>query len=223
MLKLSFPVNAKNDSAAYDIPYGAINRPATGTEEASQMWFDVSDSTSGLSVLNNGKYSFDVLGNEMRMTVANGSMYADHYAGGNRDEYAEFLDQGIQRFTYALYPHMGGWNAGTVRMAYELNTEETHVNETYHKGSLPRRYEGISIPAENVVVTAFKPAYDQNGYILRLCEYEGKDTAVEIKLPPLGRTFLASIGKFAIKTYHIPADMNEVSECDLLEIPCNVS
>ena len=218
MLKLSFPVNVKNDTATYDIPYGTINRPVTGTEEAGQMWFDISDGEYGLSVLNNSKYSFDVLGSEMRMTVANSSLFADHYGQDHRDETCEFLDQGIQRFAYALLPHKGNWNADTVRAAYELNTEETHVNETYHQGPLPRRYEGINLSAKNVVVTALKPAYGKNGYIVRMCEYEGRDTNCTVTLPAVGREFTASIPKFAVKTYFVPdAPDADIVECDLLE------
>ena len=218
MLKLSFQVFAADGCATYDIPYGTIRRPAKGAEEPGQMWFDVSSNECGLSILNNGKYSFDVLDNEMRMTVANGSMYADHYAGEHRDDLCDFLDQGIQRFSYALRPHGGEWIADTVKKAMELNTEETHVNETYHEGPLPRVFEGVEVSAGNVVITAFKPAYDGNGYVLRLCEYEGKETPCGISLPAIDRRIDVVIPKYAVKSFWIPEDKNEgIRECDLTE------
>jgi alpha-mannosidase len=221
MLKLAFHVNIDGDiTAAYDIPFGAIERPVNGTEESGQMWFAASDGRRGLAVLNNGKYSFDVLGNEMRVTVANGSMYADHYTGqNNRDGLCEYLDQGIQRFKYAMYPFSAPRRAEINKAAYELNTEETHINETYHTGNLPRVYEGISISAGNVIATALKPAYDGGGYALRLCEYEGKATVCEVKLPPLNRAFIAELTANAVATYYIPKDPNnEIKLCDFREL-----
>ena len=220
MLKLSFPVNVKNDSATYDIPFGTIRRPVKGTEEAGQMWFDVSDEAYGLSILNSEKYSFDVLDNEMRLTVANSSIFADHYGQNNRDGMCEYLDQGVQRFMYALRPHKSGWGADTVKAAYALNAEETHVNETYHKGRLPRRFEGIAVSADNVVATALKDAYDQKGYVIRLCEYEGADTTCNVSLPAIKREFTASLPKYSVKTYYIPNDAGaDIYECDFLERP----
>jgi len=245
MLKLSFPVNIENDRVTYDIPFGNIERLTGGMEDSGQMWFDVTgadgvtgaddvtgadgvtgaddvtgaDGEYGLSILNVGKYAFDVLGSDMRMTIANSSLYADHFAGVNRDELCEFIDQGVQRFRYALLPHKKGWReAGTVKAAIELNTEETHLCETYHKGPLPRSYEGIRVSADNVVVTSVKPSYDGGGTVIRVYETAGVDTRAIIDLPLLDRKLEFFLPNNSIKTFYIPACHDAaVFECDLTE------
>jgi alpha-mannosidase len=225
MLKLAFPVAVASPEAVYEIPYGHIRRPVDGDEEPGGQWLDVSgaiaaDATPhyGLALLNDGRYAHDVKDNELRLTVVRSPIYADHY--GVRDDDCEFMDQGVSEFRYGLVPHAGSWqDAGVVRRAYELNVPPTGVSETYHQGPLPTAFAGISIDVENVVVTAFKPAEDGNGHILRLFETAGRSTIARISLPFLGRTWTADIGACAIMTYRIPEDPLEVvTETDLIEL-----
>ncbi|WP_158606396.1 alpha-mannosidase [Paenibacillus ginsengarvi] len=223
MLKLSFPVRLHKPEATYEIPYGYIERPANGEEEPGQQWLDLSGEAAdgsgrcGLALLNDSKYGYDVLDNEMRMSVVRGAIFADHY--GRRDDLCEYMDQGIQEFHYALVPHAGSWReAGIVRKAYELNVRPEHVIETYHKGELPQVYEGIRIDSAGIVAVAFKKAEDGDGYILRCCETSGTDTRTTIELPMLGRKWEAGFGKLEIKTFRIPLDpLIQIEETDLLE------
>jgi alpha-mannosidase len=61
--------------ATYEIPYGQIERPTNGEEEPGQSWVDLSgvargvEIPYGVSILNDGKYSFDISGRTMRLTV----------------------------------------------------------------------------------------------------------------------------------------------------------
>ncbi len=229
MLKLSFPVNVRNPRSVYEIPYGYIERPVNGEEEPGQQWLDVSGTLSsnenmeyGLALLNAGKYSFDVKENDMRMTVARGAVYADHYGTDYRDDFCEYMDQGVQEFTYALVPHAGNWkDAGIVRKAYELNVGCEQVPETYHKGPMPLSFEGIKISGDSIVATVFKIAEDGKGYVLRCYETSGRPCTAEIEIPMLKRRWTANFGKCEIKTFRIPeGPEGEVRECNLLELEC---
>lgn len=221
MLKLSFPVNVSKPKATYEIPYGFIERPVNGEEEPGQQWIDLTGEQEGmvygLALLNNSKYSFDIKDNDMRMTVVNGSIYADHF--GVRDEFCEFMDQGIQEFRYALIPHKGTWQDSFIpRKAYEFNVKLMHVQETYHRGPLPQKMEGIKISKDNVIATVFKKAEDGDGYILRCYETDGVNSDVEIEIPALKRKWKATFGRCEIKTFRIPEnDEKEITECNLIE------
>ncbi|MCL2462665.1 MAG: hypothetical protein FWF44_08380, partial [Defluviitaleaceae bacterium] len=220
LLKLSFPVRVSGTPRAVcDIPFGHIERRADGREEFGQMWFDGSDENGGLTVLNDGKYAFDMLGGDMRMTVANSSLYADHFAGEHRDELCEYMDQGVQEFRYALRPHAGGcpW-ADIAKAAISLNTEETHIAETYHAGPLPLCYSGIEVAADNVIVTAVKPAQDGSGIIVRAYEAGAGDTETELRLSFLDRSFRARFPQNGVKTFRVQKGTNApVVECDFME------
>jgi alpha-mannosidase len=227
MLKLSFPVNVQNPRAVYEIPYGYIVRPVNGEEEPGQQWLDVSGTHGdaqfdyGLALLNDCKYSFDVKGNDLRMTVVRSPIFADHY--GLRDEYCEFMDQGMHEFRYVLLPHTGSWReAGIVKKAYELNVPPIQIVETYHKGILPQKMGTVSISEDNIIATALKWAEDENGYILRCYETCGRATRAKIRSAFLNREWSAYFGRCEIKTFRIPADpQEEVVENNLLELPAD--
>jgi alpha-mannosidase len=121
-LKLRFPVNLFLPRATYEIGYGSIERPTHGNEEPGQRWLDLTGlrndrrTLHGLAILNDGKYSFDVRGVEAGMTVVRSPIYAHHDPFvPDPDRPYSYLDQGIQRFSYALVPHEGPWErAGLV-------------------------------------------------------------------------------------------------------------
>ncbi|TVY11160.1 alpha-mannosidase [Paenibacillus cremeus] len=231
MLKLAFPVQVEQPRAVFEIPYGFIERPTNGNEVPGQMWVDISGSgdrpntadgtetsTYGLALINDAKYGYDVLDNELRMTVVRSPIYADHY--GERDEQVEYMDQGVQEFTYVLTPHAGSWqHSGVVRKAYEWNTPLQQVWETYHEGDLPQRAEGIAISADNVIAVAFKPAEDGDGWILRCHETYGREAETELQLPALNRSWRSAFGRCEIKTFFIPVNEQEpIIEVNFLEM-----
>jgi len=223
MLKIAFPAHLRDPVATWETPYGFSERPANGEEESGQQWIDVTGRAEGgamrgLSLLNSGKYSFDILGAEMRMTVARSPVAADN--GGIRDADCEYLDQGIQDFRYALLPHDGGWReSGVVRAAYELNCPPFRVLETYHPGPLPRTVEGVRVTSPSVIVTAFKRAEDGGAYILRCHDSGGEGARATIELPPLSRSWTVTFRPFEIRTFRIPDDPDHpVVETSLIEL-----
>jgi alpha-mannosidase len=177
MIKASFPVNAHNASAEFEIPYGTISRPADGTEVPSLKWVDVTDGSNshGLSLLNDCKYGFDVKDNVLRMSIVHGATNPDPEA-----------DRGPQELGYALYPHTGSWKeAGTIRRGYEFNNPLLVRQIMAHSGSLRSENSFIRVEPENVVLTALKKemGYAERGIILRFCETLGKATDVKVSLP----------------------------------------
>ncbi|MGB8258871.1 MAG: glycoside hydrolase family 38 C-terminal domain-containing protein [Terracidiphilus sp.] len=186
LLKAAFPLAATSDFATYEIPYGSIDRATTRNnswekaqfEVPAMRWADLSGAgpdgkVHGLSVINNSKYGYDAVGNLLRLTLLRSPKWPDAEA-----------DMGHHHFHYALYPHAGTWkDALTVRHGYEFNYPLTAVVTTAHAGSLPPAHSFISVGPENVVLTAVKKAEDAKGLILRMYEWAGKDSTVEIHLP----------------------------------------
>jgi alpha-mannosidase len=225
-LALSFPVNLQFFKATYEIPYGHIERPADGEEEPGQSWIDLSGEARaagvpyGLSLLNDGKYSFSVHDRDMRMTALRSPIYAHHDPTvPEPDEPYTFIDQGVQRFTYALLPHAGGWaQAGTVRRAAELNSRPIALAETYHAGTLPQQAAYLLAEPENIVVSAVKRAEDGDDLIVRAYEASGIATRAKISLLTWGRAIEADFGACQIKTFRIPADSTQpVVETNMVE------
>lgn len=212
MLKFRFPVNAASPKAICEIPFGSIERPVDGTESVCQKWFALTENgKDGLAVLNDSKYSFDADGSVVSLTILRGAVYADHYGQKTRDELCEYMDQGRNEFTFALMPFVT--ESDTVKRASELNSAPRAIIETFRKGTLPTEYSGISVDADNIIVTAVKKHEDSDAVVIRAYECEDRDTDAVITL--FGHEIKAHFGHSAVKTLIITSDSAE--ETNFLE------
>jgi alpha-mannosidase len=182
LLKVAFPVSAHSDKAAYEIPFGSVERPTTRNTPAelaqfevpAQRWADISDSKHGFSLLNDCKYGYDAKGNVLRLSLLRSPEYPDPHA-----------DEGHHEFTYSLYPHGGEWkDAMTIRRGYELNYKLLSMPFEKHQGSLAAEHSFLQATPDNVILTAMKKAEDENALVVRFYEWAGKDSEVTIQLPP---------------------------------------
>jgi alpha-mannosidase len=182
LLKVAFPLSAHSDKAAFEIPFGSVERPTTRNTPAeqaqfevpAQRWADISDSKHGLSLLNDCKYGYDAKGNVLRLSLLRSPEWPDPHA-----------DEGHHEFTYSLYPHGGGWkDALTIRRGYELNYKLISLPFGKHQGALAPDHSFLQAQPDNVIVTALKKAEDENALVLRYYEWAGKEGDVTLQLPP---------------------------------------
>ncbi|MBO5224150.1 MAG: alpha-mannosidase [Clostridia bacterium] len=206
VLKLSFP--AKNNVRC-EIPYGVIERPLKNGEEPFGKWF----ASNGLCVANTGKHGYDSTDSEIRMTVLRGAIYADHYGFNERDDRCRFMDRGPQNFTYSLFAYTT--DADAHRKAAVLHSPLRAVNETFHRGTLPERFEGFSGDLDGVIVTAIKQAEDGVGAIMRWIETEGTGKTVTFKF--LGSEVKADVTPYAITTINENGERLNFMEWKLTE------
>jgi alpha-mannosidase len=180
LLKVAFALGVRPDSATYEIPYGTIGRscrPRTQAERAKyevpgQRWADLSDSTSGVSILNDGKYGWDCHGNVLRLSLLRSPLWPDSLA-----------DRGRHHFRFALYPHAGDWRvARTERLAAEYNTPLLAASEPSHAGPLGRTATFASVDAPGVELAWVKRAEDSEALVLRLVEWSGRPATATVTL-----------------------------------------
>lgn len=225
LVKLRFPCQLHDVTATFAAPYGHVERVTEGGEEPAQAWVDVSGSISGgrragWSVLNDGKYGFDVQEAEIGMTVARSPVYAWHNPK-KLDPAAtyHYLDQGTQHFSYGLVPHRGDWRAaGTVRLAEQLNQPLSALPEHAHPGHLPAAQGFCAVESSSVVVTAVKAAEDGDAVVVRAYETTGRPGNAVIDLRFLDRRIDAVFAPSEIKTFLVPTNPKDpVRETSLLE------
>lgn len=177
MVKAAFPVALNRPVATFEIPFGAINRLATGNEVPALKWIDLSDEAgqAGLSLLNDSRYGFDVKDNTMRISIVRGATYPDPEA-----------DRGSHQLAYALYPHQGNWKQGlSFRRGLEFNQPLLAGQALIHPGTLPASQSFLEVSPENAVVTTLKKeiGYGRTGFVLRLYEIFGQETEVKMTCP----------------------------------------
>jgi alpha-mannosidase len=180
LLKVAFPLSARNNMATFEIPYGAVQRPTTRNTPAEQAqfevpalhWADLSDATHGFSLLNDSKYGYDANGNVLRLSLLRSADFPDPHA-----------DEGHHEFTYSLYPHLGSWQAArTPLRGYELNEKLSSQQVGEHQGSLGSSHAFLRVQPDTVIVTALKKSEDDKELILRFYEWAGEEDDIELKL-----------------------------------------
>ncbi len=166
VLKVAFPVDVHADSAACEIQYGHVYRPthastdwdAAKFEVCAQRWVDVSEHGYGVALLNDCKYGHDVHRGALRLTLLRAANFPDPDA-----------DRGDHRFTYALFPHIGGIVDGdVVAEAARLNQPIVAIAGG-GGGRQPTSISAITSSDPGLVVTAVKQAEDRSGEVIVRC------------------------------------------------------
>lgn len=140
-------------------------------------WADEGDGQHGFGLLNNSKYGYDAVGNQLRLTLLRSPVYPDPDA-----------DRGDQKFEYALYPHAGAWQSSQVmQRGYEFNYGVQAMQVADHEGALPAMHSFASVGepagASHVVLTALKKAEDGHALVARFYEWAGKGGDVTLTVP----------------------------------------
>lgn len=178
ILKTHFPVDVNTTRASYEIQFGNVERETTNNyswdtakfEACGHKWADLSENSSGISLLNDCKYGYGIKKGEMSLTLIKSGTYPN-----------EDADIGEHEFTYSIYPHAGRWQeAKTVEMAYNLNVPML-AKRTGRQEGCGGEYESfLKCSQESCFVEVIKKAGDGNGVIVRM--YENKNNRVRAQI-----------------------------------------
>jgi alpha-mannosidase len=234
MLKIKFPVALEARQHTYEAPYGVAIRGEYGDEVTGQSWVDISgiymekvsgrepNRDYGISVINDSKYSFSSFRRELGMTITRGTIYCWHEPHPlNQTTDYEFMDQGIQEFSYVILPHDFSWKeAGTYKLAAEFNQPPTVLVSSYKEtGNLPTEASFARVEADNVVLNVVKRAENpsERAFILRFIEMHNRTTTTKVQLGD--RTFDVKVPRNGLMTLIVPFDKNlPVRETNGLEL-----
>jgi alpha-mannosidase len=223
MVKFSFPVDVESPVATYETPYGHIVRSTNGDEDPGQRWIDLSGNHNGeiygLSVINDAKYGYNVLGSDMRISVARSSPYA-HHNPKVLDMNIEhiWMDQGIQTFRMLLVPHTGSWEKNNiVRLAEEFISPSLVMYQGIHKGMMPKSGSFLAVEPQNIIVSAVKQSEYSDDIIIRCVETSGSTADATIDLRFVDKKWTAKFRPFEIKTLKVDRKTGILKEVNLLE------
>lgn len=173
LLKTHMPLAIRSHQATFETMYGAIHRPthrnspwdAAKFEGCGHRWGDLSESGYGVALLNDSKYGYEALGNDLMLSLLRGPLYPDPLA-----------DEGPHRFTYSLFPHFGAWSeGGVVDEGFRLNSPLIVTD-----GGAPRD-AFVTLDGLPLGIGALKRAEDGNGVVLRVYEPNGARGSTELR------------------------------------------
>ena len=178
LLRTLTPAAVRAQTATFECACGVVQRPthtntswdAAKFEVPGHRFVDVSEPGFGLALLNDAKYGHSARGAVLGLSLVRSPVYPDPLA-----------DEGAHAFTYALMPHAGDWHEGGVReQAEDLN--QPLLTAPAH-GLAQGLYAPIAVAGIAAALSAFKPAEDGEGLVLRVYEPAGSRGAFTISLP----------------------------------------
>ena len=226
LLKAEFPCAVANAKAAYDLGLGFIergNNTETAYEVPAQKWVDLTDADGsyGVTILNDCKYGWDKpADNTLRLTLLHTPSTEKRYA------HQRTLDHGVHHYTYSIVGHTGARTEDALVAGEALNMPLVAFVAPKHAGHLGRTFSMLAASTPQIGVRALKAAEDGDGYIVRCYETTGNPVeGARITFPAAivsaeecngieerigdaafeGRSLVVSAGKFAPKTYRVPA------------------
>jgi alpha-mannosidase len=178
LLKARFPLAVRSEFATFECAGGVIRRPThrnTSWDEArfevaAHRFVDLSEHGYGVALLNDGKYGHHALHNELGLSLLRSPVYPDPLA-----------DEGVQSFTYALFPHQGDWfGGGVLAEAEDLNQP---LLAKVVKANAASTWVAAGIEGLSLGLAGFKPAEDGSALILRTYEPAGARGEIRLSLP----------------------------------------
>jgi alpha-mannosidase len=223
MLKFSFPVDTESPSATYETPYGHIVRATNGNEDPGQRWIDLSGKRDGnvygLTLINDAKYGYSVLNNDLRISVARSAVFA-HHNPRVLDMNAEHIwqDQGIQTFRLLLIPHRESWKECNIpRLAEEFMAPPVAIYQGIHGGTKAKSGSFLSVDQKNIIIPAIKQSENGTDLIIRCLETSGAETDAIVSLSYSGKIWKGRFRACEIKTLRVSKKSGDIKEVNLLE------
>ena len=174
LLKAEFPLSVSNENAAYDLGLGAARRPTNTPklyEVPLQNWMDISENHYGVSVLNDSKSGADKPADDtLRLTLLHTPAWPYRWECSQH-----LMDLGLNRFSFGVYPHAGGYSNGTQAAAAAFNQPLQPFVTDRHPGALGAEYAFGSLRNHDVILRAIKKAEHDGRVVVRFNEGSGKE------------------------------------------------
>jgi alpha-mannosidase len=175
-LRCAFPTGMDRGRWVHEVPYGWLERP--GHELPAQNFVDLSSGGRGVTLVNCGIPSNQLLDGTMFLTLLRGSdRIYEWYAG------PDALEIGEHTFRYSLFPHEGDHvEAGSALEAYRRNDPpRAFVFRGLTGGETLLEFSGLSCSPEEVMVSVMERNAD-GSMVVRLWESSGRPREARLEL-----------------------------------------
>jgi len=225
MLKLAVPTGLQTSRILAEIPYGALQRPADGTEYPAQRWLLLEDGQQAFGLVNTGQYGYDALDGELRLSLLRSPQYSALIANGQiaqLERTPDFIDIGPHEIQLAMFAGPSNQvkpalidlsqakNIPPVVLPYFQAANDRQSDQTSTSISF------FTVQPATVILGALKQAEDGQGLIIRLHESAGQGTSAHLQFAS-GASFDLHFTPYELKTlrwYNA-----QLTYCDLLERP----
>ncbi len=216
MFKYSLETSLSSGILYGKTAYGVDELRQNGLECVAQEYVLLSTEENALSIANTGTYALSAENGALLLTLMRTPAYCAHPLEDRvilrQDRFGERMDQGERQFFFRIKA-----SAADERRE-KINTESIVLNQPpvavcfFPPENGQKPMPGCLLDNPAVELAAFKPAFDGNGYILRLFNADQKEQAVRVTLPALDVSFAAQIKPLEVLSYRVSGQKAELCE-----------
>ena len=174
-----------------------------------------------MALINDSKYGYDALRNELRLSILRSPIYAFHKPRRMVPGVTyHYIDQGEQVVRYRLFPHQGGM-AGREPGPAQRRAARAAAGPCRGaaRGRRRRAASVLRVEPEHVVLTTLKIAEEGGRLIARGYETMGEPAELVLTSDALGQSWRCHIEPHEIWTLALPLAGGEPQAMNLLEEP----
>jgi alpha-mannosidase len=231
MLKLAIPTPLTAARYLGQVAYGVGALPDDGREAVAQKWVAVVDdvgedgSQCALTCINDSIYGSDFADGALHLSLVRSPAYAGHPIHDRpivpQDRFTPRIDQGERLYRFWLNAGPAADRLEAVDREALVHNEAPFALSFFPHGAGIAPQPGPVISGDVVQITAFKPAEDGQGYILRLYEPTGEARDIDMVVPALDLSAAVHLEGFEIKTLRLNPELgptpSAVTEVSLME------
>ena len=197
--RMALQLNMTDSQVAYEVPYGVVEVgkdeiPGAAGEryqvECSELhprgienWINASgngfgvtlaSSVVGMDYINPTDKSLD---NTLLQPILLASRRSCHFEGN------DYHQTGHHSYTFSITSHEAGWKNG-IYFGRESNEQLFAIvaPQKYEQANLGESLSFLKVEQDNIIVTAMKKAENEDALVIRLYNYDNKDTEVDLTI-----------------------------------------
>ena len=219
--KLGFPLGIAQPLTKAEGSYCTITRRIMDEDQYYMHRFLEVESKAhqGLAIANDSRYSFSMKDGTLLLVAARSAIYAQ---GNGKDWYCpqesyEYTDLGELKFQLVLRPHGEELPVPELyRMANRIHNAYDYLADSCHTGTEKNTIFSLaSTDQSGVEIMTVKKAEEDEDFIVRILETEGKDQSYHLYL--LDLDFTLAIGHHELQTYKVNRKHKSIHQVNLLE------
>ncbi len=185
-LRVMFPSYLDSKYSYAEEPFDVIEREIDRDENSPwantwnpthphQRFVDVSDSKTGLAIINDGLREYEVTDDESRtigitlLRAFEVSLTTVAWKWERHRQMKGSQSLGNHEFNYSICPHSGDWDEGEVMyQADSFNVPLDIAQAGPYKGSLPKSLSFVELIGKGLMLSAIKKAEDSDNIVIRV-------------------------------------------------------
>lgn len=216
-LKMHIPTTIQADYYYGKTAFGVNQLKTDGCEKVAQEYVVLRDNEKALGLINFGNYGSSSVDGAINQTLINSSAYCAHPIDNReileRDRYNHRIDMGERTFSFVLCAGDVKTVMDTIDFKSMIFHQKPYVMNYFPTGSGVKPNQFMTIDNPKIVISAFKKAEDNKGYIIRLFNTTDESQSSNVLLHQSQKMLEVKLNGYEFQSYRLSDNLVQRVNC----------